>query len=257
MVDCQKGDLPRGLPKSHLTTEGGECLYHCSSLDAFLEKGVKYYEYKDFPGLVPIIIVGSKLEMIECSGFSEPPKGIYKEVIRQISTELELESQASEHGGKENVTVFNDSIRRQLEPLGCSCEMFQTINSMVRELSNVYTTHLKLLQEPERSAPHKASGGWVVIRNFSDVPFYFRALVRLVRWTYMHAILAYAALTESDALMQVGEDNSRWLWVRSMAKDQDVLPSKAESGPASTSAYKFEKDGSYYKNHHPCLWALF
>ena len=30
----------------------------------------------------------------------------------------------------------------------------------------------------------------------------------------MHAMLAYAALTESDALLQVGVDNSQWLWLR-------------------------------------------
>ena len=36
----------------------------------------------------------------------------------------------------------------------------------------------------------------VVIRDYNDVAFYFRALTRLVPWEFMHPILAYAALTE-------------------------------------------------------------
>ena len=86
----------------------------------------------------------------------------------------------------------------------------------------------------------------VVIRNFNDVPFYFKALLRLVPWDRVHSILACAALTESDALTQVGVDSSKWLWVRCLMKDQDVLPSRGETGG---SAMTFRKDGSYYKDH--------
>ena len=63
---------------------------------------------------------------------------------------------------------------------------------------------------------NKTAGGWVhlaslvelmkgvVIRNYNDVPFYFRAQTRLVPWEFMHPILAYAALTDLGQIPSQG-----------------------------------------------------
>ena len=102
---------------------------------------------------------------------------------------------------------------------------------------------------------NKTAGGWVylaslvelmkgvVIRNYNDVPFYFRALTRLVPWEFMHPILLYAALTESDAMVQVGVDSTNWFWIRYLVKDQEVLNTRPQSETAPPSPYKFAKDG--------------
>ena len=63
-----------------------------------------------------------------------------------------------------------------------------------------------------------------------DAGSWIHPLTRLVPWQYMHAILAYAALTETDALTQVGVDSSKWLWVGHLVKDQDVLSTRSETG---------------------------
>ena len=163
------------------------------------------------------------------------------------------------------------SIPRRLELQGCFAGRFELSIQWYKECSiHIYIYHpSKLVNKNQKDIYiNENAGGWVhlaslvelmkgvVIRNYNDVPFYFRAMTRLVPWEYMHAILAHAALTESDALSQVGVDNSRWLWVRYLIKDQDVLPSRAETGALAANPYKFEKDGSYYKDH-PYLWACF
>ena len=91
MADCYKGEKASNLPKSHFTTSDGEFLYYKDSLNVVLENGVMNYDHKDIPGLVPLIIVGSKLELIQRPGFSQPPRGIYREIIRQLSEELKIE----------------------------------------------------------------------------------------------------------------------------------------------------------------------
>ena len=73
-----------------------------------LGKGSQILRIQRLPGDGPMIIGGIKLELIECPGFSQPPKGIYKEVIRQISMEFQFEYQTSEHGGKEKITVKDE-----------------------------------------------------------------------------------------------------------------------------------------------------
>ena len=46
MADCYKGERGSNLQKSHLTTEGGEFLYYCDSIETVPENGVQEYQYR-------------------------------------------------------------------------------------------------------------------------------------------------------------------------------------------------------------------
>ena len=105
MADCCKGEEGVNLPKSHLTTLEGEFLYFKDSLDVVLDGGVLNYDHKDIPGLVPLIVMGGKLELIQRPGFSQPLRGIYREVIRQLSEELRIEYKTV---GAKKVTVLDE-----------------------------------------------------------------------------------------------------------------------------------------------------
>ena len=50
--DCEKGELARNLPPSHLTTDSGDyCQFQTEISSTPDEKGIALYEYKELPGL--------------------------------------------------------------------------------------------------------------------------------------------------------------------------------------------------------------
>ena len=58
---------------------------------------------------------------------------------------------------------------------------------------------------------------------------------------------------DCDALVQVGVEQLAHIWIRSLQKDYELLPSRKDA----LSLSQFDVTGNYYKTHHPFLWALF
>ena len=73
-----------------------------------------------------------------------------------------------------------------------------------------------------------AAGDWVHlaslvemikgVRQFAinDMPFYLRGLVRMVTPDHLHHVLLYAALTDLKTNIQIGVDDSAYIWVRAV-----------------------------------------
>ena len=112
-----------------------------------------------------MITGGIKLELVECPGFSQPPKGIYREVVRQITTDLQLKFQASDREGKVRLTVEN-------EPAYFNSEAIRAAKVFMRDVSNYQhdgTKNLQFVYRPSKIVaknqtevhPSKGSGGWV------------------------------------------------------------------------------------------------
>ena len=86
----------------------------------------------------------------------------------------------------------------------------------------------------------------------NDMPFYLRGLVRMVTFDHLHHILLYAALTDLKTNIQIGVDDSAYIWVRAIQFHGELhhhRNSKNELIP-------FHHDGTFYKDK-PIITALF
>ena len=153
----------------------------------------------------------TKLELIECIGFNQPPKGLCREVVQQIISDLQITFSTYEREGRirmkvERPTNFNP------EAIGAARIFMRDVSNNQFDGTRNINPPIKTDQEPMGLHQTKGSGGWVHlaslvelmkgirIRDLSDIPFYLRALTRLVPWAPLHAILAYGAMVESDAV---------------------------------------------------------
>ena len=65
----------------------------------------------------------------------------------------------------------------------------------------------------------------------NGVPYYARALIRLVPWERMFPKLLYGAMVENSALLQVGLNRLGYIWARSLQRDYELLPTREGRSP--------------------------
>ena len=109
-----------------------------------------------------------------------------------------------------------------------------------------------------------AAGDWIHLASLvemikgvrqhaiNDMPFYLRGLVRMVTPDHLHHILLYAALTDLKTNIQIGVDDSAYIWVRAVQFHGTLHEHHNSKGEFSP----FHVDGSLYKDK-PIITALF
>ena len=84
------------------------------------------------------------------------------------------------------------------------------------------------------------------------MPFYLRGSIRMAPMAQLHQILLYAALTDSKANIQVGIDDSAYIWVRACQFHDELHNHHNDEGELIA----FHHDGQFYKDC-PYITALF
>ena len=109
-----------------------------------------------------------------------------------------------------------------------------------------------------------ATGDWIHIASLvelikgirqyaiDNMPFYLRGLVRMVPLDHLHNVLLYAALTDLKTNIQIGIDDSAYIWVRAIQFHGELHQHRNDRGEL----IPFHHDGTFYKDK-PIITALF
>ena len=269
LVDCNKGARERHSTPEPLSTNTGEyspCQTKMATTQS--DDGTWSYVYSELPGLVSMKCGMKTFHIIEQVPFNTPPTGPHRNLVRQIIEELEVNVKSKTT--KQKATDFIDELPSELNP-----ESIRAARVLIHDISNhqyvglvdrglEYYPSVLTLSGNMPVSDVDASGDWIHLaslveqikgikqRNFDDLPFYLRGLIRMVPLKHLHQILLYASLTESKANIQIGVDSSAYIWVRAVQfHGTTFLHQDANRKPIP-----FHLDGTLYKDK-PIITALF
>ena len=207
-------------------------------------------------------------DIIEQVPFNLSPQGPHKNLVRQITDELGIEVKRKRVNNKD--VHYIDDLPTAMNP-----EATRAARVLIHDVSNHQYNgsinrgleyHPSVLNRPGAVPVSEvdAAGDWIHLASLvelikgvrqyaiNDMPFYLRGLVRMVTLDHLHHILLYAALTDLKTNIQIGVDDSAYIWVRAVQFHgalHEHHNSKNELTP-------FHLDGTLYKDK-PIITALF
>ena len=269
IADCEKGVKERNSSLKPLRTNTAEfspCKRELTTVQD--DDGTWCYQYSELPGILPMKYGMKTFDIIEQVPFNLSPSGPHKNLVRQITEDLEIDVKRKRSNNKE--VYYIDDLPAAMNP-----EAIRAARVLIHDVSNhQYDGSINRGLEYHPSVLNRtgampvsevdAAGDWIHLASLvemikgvrqyaiNDMPFYLRGLVRMVTPDHLHHILLYAALTDLKTNIQIGVDDSAYIWVRAVQFHgalHEHHNSKSELSP-------FHIDGSLYKDK-PLITALF